>query len=329
MMRIALVLFFLQTGRVERLSEKQISDTHTIALLSDSTRSQVTIRVVLEEKSGPAGAAAELASFPASHNYALIRADRQSLVLHKSSDYGFTEAYVKLFFDVASRKVLKTTEFKDPSFTQISDADAQRALGSPVEFVWRLKIPFEPKPLPQELLATPLPQSTYADFTRARPARVRDGYGPKSTIREKIEAFQIAADVIWFGKSFYDGEGFTGVGAIGSLDRRSKKYAFLRIPEAVDWSVSSLVVEGDTIWAGLVRHPEGADQPGGLIRHNVKTGVTRRYPVSDVIYRIERSGDALFLTTSNGVYALRGDRLTRHRVEPDINGNVVIVSEQL
>jgi hypothetical protein len=45
----------------------------------------------------------------------------------------------------------------------------------------------------------------------------------------------------------------------------------------VDWSVSSLLVEGDALWAGLVRHPEGADQAGGFIRHDLKSGVTRKY----------------------------------------------------
>ena len=59
------------------------------------------------------------------------------------------------------------------------------------------------------------------------------------------------------------------------------------------------------------------------------SGVTRKYPVTDVIYRIERWRYALYLTTCIYIYILKGDRLTRHRVEPDINGKLILFSEQL
>ena len=124
-------------------------------------------------------------------------------------------------------------------------------------------------------------------------------------------------------------EGITGVGTIGSFDRAAKKFAFLQTPEVVDWSVSNLLVEGDTIWAGLVRHPEGADRSGGLLRRDNKSGRSRTYAVDDVIFRIERWRDGLYLTTSNGIYVLTGERITRHRVEPDINAKPSLVSEQL
>jgi hypothetical protein len=245
------------------------------------------------------------------------------VVLQRSSDYGFTESYVKFFFDLATKKVLKTAEFKEPALGQISDVEAQRVLAAPMAFISALKTPFQPKPLPPELLAVPLPQSTIAEFKRARPS------AQGGRIREMIEPYQIDGNKIWFGKSFYDGEGFNGVGAVGYFEKSTRKFTFLRIPEVVDWSVSNLLLEGDTLWAGLVRHPEGADQPGGLIRHDLKTGSTKRFQIDDVIYRIQRSGDGLYLVTSNGIYVLRGDRMTRHRVEPDFNGNTVLISEQL
>jgi len=250
-------------------------------------------------------------------------------VLRRSSDYGFDEGYIKLFFDPASKKVTKRVEFTDTGLLQMADSEIQRALGVTAEFARQLKTPFEPKPLPLDLMAVPLPQSTYADFARLRPARVKDGYGPGSKIREMIEAYQVTGNLIWFGKSFYDGEGITGVGTIGSFDRAAKKFAFLQIPEVVDWSVSNLLVEGDTIWAGLVRHPEGADRSGGLIRRDNKSGSSRKYDVQDVIFRIERWRDGLYLTTSNGIYVLTGERITRYRVEPDINGKSALISEQL
>jgi hypothetical protein len=59
----------------------------------------------------------------------------------------------------------------------------------------------------------------------------------------------------WVGKTFYDGEGTTGVGAIGYLDRAGR-YTFLQIPDLFDWSVDSSVVEETVIWAGVLRIPK-------------------------------------------------------------------------
>jgi hypothetical protein len=319
---LLLALLLLQTGLAERLFEKAIDNIYRLTLVRNAGPKDVIYRLRIEERA-PSGRWWELAAIPASHNYKFVRADSSSVVLLRSSDYGFAEGYVKLFFDLASKKAVKTIEFSDPALTQIADAEAQRILGTPVDFVRGLKAPFQPKPLPPELLAAPLPQSTLADFKRARPS------AQGARIREMIEPYQIEGNRIWFGKSFYDGEGYTGVGAIGYFDRPAKKFAFLRIPEVVDWSVSNLLVEGDTLWAGLVRHPEGADQPGGLIRHDLKSGNTKKYAVDDVIYRIQRWNDALYLTTSTGIYVLRADRMVRYRVEPDINGKTVLISEQL
>jgi hypothetical protein len=97
----------------------------------------------------------------------------------------------------------------------------------------------------------------------------------------------------------------------------------------VNSSVSYLVVEGDLIWAGLVVHPEAADDSAGLLVHDMKTASTRIYPVADVISKIVRGPDGLYVMTTNGLYVLKGQQLTRHRVEPDFNGKPAIYTEQL
>jgi hypothetical protein len=116
--------------------------------------------------------------------------------------------------------------------------------------------------LPAAIQRHPLPQSAYLTFARARPGRVKNGYDEVSThIQERIGAFQLTSRQYWVGKTFYDGEGTTGVGAIGYLDRAGR-YTFLQIPDLFDWSVDSLLVEETVIWAGRVAHPEGPDQSG-------------------------------------------------------------------
>ena len=167
----------------------------------------------------------------------------------------------------------------------------------------------------------PLPQSTYEQFARARPERVRNGYTRNSTnIDERIGAIQVVGDRIWFGKAFYDGEGKTGVGDIGYFDTRTKKFAMLSIPELAVWSVSALIVETDAVWAGLVTYPEGADRSGGLIRYDFTTSTVTRYEVPDIALTMLRQNSALFIGTSNGLYILRNSRLTRFRFEPNLDG---------
>jgi hypothetical protein len=173
----------------------------------------------------------------------------------------------------------------------------------------------------------PLPQSTYQEFARARPDRVRGGYAEGSTtLEERVGAYQLQDDRFWFGKTFYDGEGTSGVGAIGYLDAAGK-YTFLRIPELCDRSVQGFLVEDDTLWAGRVSHPEGADYSGGLLRYDRKTGRVTLYPVPDVIHSVAHVGGAVFLGTNHGLYVIRDGKRTRYRAEPDITGRFIVVSE--
>jgi hypothetical protein len=158
---------------------------------------------------------------------------------------------------------------------------------------------------------------------------VKDGYSAGSArIEEAIGAFQRDGNRLWIAKTFYDGEGATGVGAIGSFDG-SGRYTFLQIPELFDWSVQAMLVEPEAIWAGRVRHPEGADWSGGLLRYDRKTRQVRLYDVPDVIHAIARVGDAVYLGTSHGLYVIKNGEKTRYRAEPNINGRFVPVAEVL
>jgi len=332
---LLLAVSLLQSERAERVFEKAIDNTYVVVLIRHSTTTKTTFELRIEEKGNRRGFW-ELETFAPAYSFEFIRADSKSVVLRGVSDYGFKGPYLKLFFDLATKRILQRIEYTDTALSQISNPEAQRILGVPSEFINLLKAPFEsmspfePRTLPPELLAAPLPQSTYADFARARPARVRDGYIKDGTnIEEVIGPYQIVGDKIWVGKNFYDGEGTTGVGAIGYYDRSARKYTFLRISEVLDWSVTNLLVEGETIWASLAGHPEGADYSGGLIRHDLKSGVTREYPITEVIHRIQRRLDRLYLPTSNGIYVLIDNRLTRYVVEPDINGRPILISEEL
>jgi hypothetical protein len=268
--------------------------------------------------------------------FAVERADDRVLILSRSNpDYGGDYESIKLFFDASSKRLLKRIDFDSAHDIAFGDAEAARVLGVTADVVPRLRQRrvFSGHPgelsLPAAFKSRPLPQSTYQEFARARPDRVRNGYDAKgTTIEERFGSNQREGDRLWFGKTFYDGEGTTGVGAIGSLDRVGE-YAFLRIPELLDWSVQGLLVEPDAIWTGRVSHGEGADRSGGLLRYDRKTRRVRLYDVPDVIHAIAHVGDAVFVGTGHGLYVIRNDTKTRYRVEPDITGRFTVVAENL
>jgi hypothetical protein len=271
--------------------------------------------------------------------YTVERADERSLVLSRSDPYyRIDQGSVKLFFDTRSKRLDKQIDFatvQDLSFA--NDAQAQAVLGVSADGLVSLRARrvFVARPdhaadrvLPLRVAARP-PQSTYLQFARARPKRVENGYLEDSTkIDEAVGPYQEGADGFWFGKVFYDGEGVSGVGGIGSVNAAGV-YQMIRIPELFDWSVSALLVEADTIWVARVVHPEGADHSGGLLEYNRRSRLARVHPVSDVITSIARAEGALFLGTTHGVYLLRGGARLRYRMEPDIEERMTVVVETL
>jgi hypothetical protein len=271
--------------------------------------------------------------------YTVERADERSLVLSRSDPhYRVDQGSVKLFFDTRSKRLQKQIDFdtvQDLSFA--NDAQAQAVLGVSADglaslrarrvFTARLNDAAD-RVLPPLLAAGP-PQSTYLEFARARPKRVENGYSEDSTsIGEAVGPYQEDADRFWFGKTFYDGEGASGVGGIGSVNAAGV-YQMIRIPELFDWSVSALLVESDTIWAARVAHPEGADHSGGLLEYNRTSQRATVHPVSDVITSIARAEGALFAGTTHGVYLFREGARLRYRMEPDIEGRMTVIVEML
>jgi hypothetical protein len=149
----------------------------------------------------------------------------------------------------------------------------------------------------------------------------RTGQRPNE-IENRIGPVDMDGKTLWFASTFNDGEGWSGLGAIGTFDAAARKYEMRYLPEIARWSGSALRLDGDDVWVGLSCQPEGAVFGGGLLRYNCKTRAVRTYPVKDVIYTIDRAGDALFLGTSHGLYMLRGEALTQYRFEPDEHGRI-------
>lgn len=82
-----------------------------------------------------------------------------------------------------------------------------------------------------------LPQTTFEQLQQLRPEEARSmrSYADEADeyLGEGIGAFQIVEDRFWFGKSFYYGEGYTGIGGFGYFDPDEKKFVVHSPPEIV------------------------------------------------------------------------------------------------
>ena len=83
-------------------------------------------------------------------------------------------------------------------------------------------------------------------------------------------------------------------------------------------------LDGDDLWIGLMRQPEGAAFGGGLLRCNLKTGAVAKFDIPDYIHTIDRVGDTLYCGTSNGLYTVRGGEIKHLAFEPDSSGKLTM-----
>jgi hypothetical protein len=91
-------------------------------------------------------------------------------------------------------------------------------------------------------------------------------------------------------------------------------------PELADWSASAMLAERLDVWIGLVRHPEGADLPGGLARVRLSDWTVGVYKLPRIVRVIRRVGDLLYIGTSDGVYRLGPRGLDRIAIRRTVDG---------
>jgi hypothetical protein len=174
----------------------------------------------------------------------------------------------------------------------------------------------------------PLPQSSIEEWEQARPGEpARYGSGRPSEIREEIGPAQLAADRLWLGKSFYDSEGISGVGGFGYFDTANEEFALCSPPEIRDWSVSSLLVENDAVWLGLMHRGEWGDTSGGLLRWDRRQERVERYEFAPIVHTITRRGP-LYLGTSEGLAIFENGRFQEFRVDQALNGSFQVIAKE-
>lgn len=235
----------------------------------------------------------------------------------------------------SDRERLVAVEYKanrEPEFRVLGDGEALRwtrrvrvQTGTEgLESRRVISIETEASPAPQEI--PPLPRTTYTQFAVARPERVKNGYGAEAKIEDSIGPWRRDGERIWFGKSFYDGEGYTGVGGFGYYDVATRKLRLFTPPEVADWSISAMDVAEDAVWLGLVRGGEWGGSSGGLLRFDRALETVLAVRLGDISGGLVRVGNRLLAATDFGIAMVDGDAVRRYFVDVTTDGRLRFVS---
>lgn len=99
-----------------------------------------------------------------------------------------------------------------------------------------------------------------------------------------------------------------------------QKLQVLAPPEIVNWSVTALEVREDAVWLALVNNGEYGGSSGGFLRYDRQSGAIRRFPLSDIVYRLNHVGGKILGPTEFGFAVVAGDQVTRFFVDQKIDG---------
>jgi hypothetical protein len=177
----------------------------------------------------------------------------------------------------------------------------------------------------RQIIRHPLPRSTYAAFSKARPARVKDGYtAGVSTMNESVGPWKPEGNRLWFGKTFYDGEGSTGIGGFGYFDATDGKYHLFSPPEIVDWSVSAIDLSSESIWMSLVHRGEWGVSSGGILRFDRGSQTVERFAIPDMVREFIRIGDRVAMATDLGIVVAEHGQVRRYFVDVAGDGRLQI-----
>jgi hypothetical protein len=166
-----------------------------------------------------------------------------------------------------------------------------------------------------------LPQSDLRTWRQARPDDAKSGLVPNAAeMNEQIGPHQLEGDRLWFGKTFYNGEGSTGVGGFGYFDTLTRSWHIYSPPAIRQWSVSAILVEPDFIWLALYRRGEFGDNPGPLLRFHRTTEQVDVFNTGLTVTHMAVCGDALCIA-GNGLAVLKDGELRTYFVDKTSSGD--------
>jgi len=239
-------------------------------------------------------------------------------------------------FIVSDREKLLAVEYRtdrEPAFRVLGDAEGKSwiarvpvSVGTEGMDAHRVVSIDPEKAVEPPAVLDALPLTTYDHFAALRPRRVTDGYKREDTeFHDSVGLWRKEDGRIWFAKSFYDGEGSSGVGGFGFFDLGEGKLHLLEPPEIVDWSVSAMAVTPEAVWLGIIWNGEGFSTGGGLLRYDRAAETVRRLQFPDLSRQIVSAGKEILIASGFGIGIVRGDRVSRYFIDRMSDGRYRVV----
>ena len=311
------------TGRV--LSRTQVnSELDVVVALGDSTgwwNPETPLGVFLQRRGQP-GMIYQLAVANGIQDAdCFLQVERSTdtdVVISCRPEKGGPGAHRKFVYDVRAKALVKRVDYNSSPIERRVTLRYQPGQEPPFRL---LAGRVETAPPPKQ---TPWKQSTYDEFALARPGHLTGGLQRKVvTMNEQIGPTQLVAGTRWFGKTFYDAEGVTGVGGFGYFDPASKTPVIYSPKQIRDWSVTALLVEPDAVWLGIAQRGEYGDGGGGILRFDRATQQVTQISLREIVHKIVRSGSTLVLDTEFGAALFDGSNgIRRFFVDETTDGRL-------
>jgi len=142
----------------------------------------------------------------------------------------------------------------------------------------------------------------------------------------QIGPWQLVGTSLWFGTTFYGGEGETGVGRFGYFDATARNYRFIAAPQLRDWSTSAILVQPAAVWLALTARGEYGDSAGGIVRFDRAAKTFRRFDIGPSIgQQFTMVGDRLLVAADRGVFIIHDDDVKGYFVDQTSDGRVRVV----
>ncbi len=218
---------------------------------------------------------------------------------------------------------------REPAFRVLGEAEARPWIGRVRTSIGtegmeeRRVIYIENDNAPPPVGVPALPRTTVDHLAAARPEYASSAAVAQAfEIDDSIGPWQREDGRIWFGKSFYDGEGSTGVGGFGYFNTKERRFHIFEPHEIADSSVSAIYVEPDAAWMALAKYGEYGGESGGLLRYDRQSGALRRIEFPDIAVRLIRVGGKLVAATNFGAAVVEGDGVKRYFVDRTNDGRL-------
>ena len=142
----------------------------------------------------------------------------------------------------------------------------------------------------------------------------------------RIGPWQIEGNILWFGTTFYAGEGGSGIGGFGFFDPIVRQFAIFSPPEVSKYSISAMNVQADAIWMAMESRGEYGRMGEGVVRYDRRTRAISRFDIGASIGKeFVAVGDWVLLTTDFGIVTIEGSNLKSFFVDQTTGGRLRLV----